>query len=230
MVAITLLIASLAICLADDEVTPKTALEVFNDFVGEWKGSGAPDKPRADPKDAWSETGEWAWRFKGNDAALILTIDGGKLNKGGELRYLPEAKRFQFIEQAADGTKRTYEGERKNGYLTLDHVDKKSGETRRLTMNSAGDGLRFIYKSAHKPAGRTLFVRDFQVAFTKKGETFAASEKKPECVVTGGLGTSTVVHKGTTYYLCCSGCRDAFNENPEKFIKEAEERKSVRKK
>ncbi len=92
-------------------------------------------------------------------------------------------------------------------------------------MNSAGDGLRFIYKTAHKPSGRTLFVRDYQVAFTKKGETFAASEKKPECVVTGGLGTSTVVYKGTTYYLCCSGCRDAFNENPEKFIKEFEERK-----
>jgi len=23
-----------------------------------------------------------------------------------------------------------------------------------------------------------------------------------------------------TYYVCCSGCRDAFNENPEKYIKE----------
>jgi hypothetical protein len=229
MYAITLLISLLAPEPADEQVTPKAALELFNDFVGEWKGSGAPDKPRANPKDAWTETGKWAWHFKGNDTALILTIEGGRLNKGGELRYLPAVKRYQFIEQTADGVKRTYEGERKNGYLMLDHVDKNTGETRRLTMSSAGDGLRFIYKSAHKPAGRTLFVRDFQVAFTKKGETFAASEKKPECVVTGGLGTSTVVYKGTTYYLCCSGCRDAFNENPEKYIKEADNRKKSRK-
>ncbi len=38
----------------DEEPTAKAALEVFNDFVGEWKGSGAPDKPRADQKEAWT--------------------------------------------------------------------------------------------------------------------------------------------------------------------------------
>ena len=27
------------------------------------------------------------------------------------------------------------------------------------------------------------------------------------------------MYKGKTYYVCCSGCRDAFNENPEKFLK-----------
>jgi hypothetical protein len=228
MYATLYLLAILGVAPVDDPVSAKAALETFNEFVGEWKGSGAPDKLRADPKEAWSETGQWSWRFKGNDPALVLTIEGGKLIQGGELHYLPDSKRFQFIETAKAGEKRKYEGELKNGYLTLDSLDKKSGETRRLTMNSAGDGLRFIYKSAHKPEGRTLFVRDYQVAFTKKGETFAASEKKPECVVTGGLGTSTVVYKGTTYYLCCSGCRDAFNENPEKYIKEAEERKKKR--
>jgi hypothetical protein len=212
----------------EDQPNAKTALEALNEFVGEWNGSGAPDKPRADPKDAWRETGQWSWRFKGDQPALVLTIEGGKLMKGGELRYDPGAKRYQFTKIDADGAKRIYEGELKNGYLTLDHVDKKAGETKRLTMNSAADGLRFIYKLAHKPDGRTLFVRDSQVAFTKKGETFAAGEKKPECVVTGGLGTSTVAYKGVTYYLCCSGCRDAFNENPEKFIKEFEARKKKR--
>jgi hypothetical protein len=226
--------AAVGLCLAlalispDDKPTARTALEAFNDFVGEWNGSGAPDKPRADPKEAWRETGQWSWRFKGEQPALILSIEGGTLMKGGELRYLPGAMRYQFTEFGADGEKRIYEGELKSGYLTLDHVDKKTRETKRLTMNSAGDGLRFIYKVAHKPDGRTLFVRDMQVAFTKKGESFAASEKKPECVVTGGLGTSTVSYKGVTYYLCCSGCRDAFNENPEKYIKEFEAKKKKR--
>ncbi len=228
MYATVCLFMMFGVTSVDDQPSARAALEAFNEFVGEWKGSGAPDKPRADPKEAWSESGQWSWRFKGNDPALVLTIENGKLIRGGELHYLPETKHYQFVETGKDGEKRNYEGELKNGYLTLDHVDKKSGETKRLTMNSAGDGLRFIYKSAHKPEGRTLFVRDFQVAFTKKGETFAASEKKPECVVTGGLGTSTVAYKGTTYYLCCSGCRDAFKENPEKYIKEAEERKKKR--
>jgi YHS domain len=228
MYATACLLVALGLFSTDDQPSPKTALEAFNEFVGEWNGSGAPDKPRADPKDAWRETARWSWRFKGAQPALILTIDAGKLMKGGELDYLADTKHYRFTENGQDGAKRVYDGELKNGYLTLDHVDKKANETKRLIMNSAGDGLRFIYKSAHRPEGRTLFVRDYQVAFTKKGESFASSEKKPECVVTGGLGTSTVVYKGTTYYLCCSGCRDAFNDNPEKYIKESEARKKKR--
>jgi YHS domain-containing protein len=31
--------------------------------------------------------------------------------------------------------------------------------------------------------------------------------------------------QGVTYYVCCSGCRDAFNEDPEKYIKEYEAKK-----
>jgi YHS domain-containing protein len=25
---------------------------------------------------------------------------------------------------------------------------------------------------------------------------------------------------GETFYVCCSGCRDAFNENPKKYVDE----------
>jgi YHS domain-containing protein len=35
-----------------------------------------------------------------------------------------------------------------------------------------------------------------------------------------------VLYKGKTYYVCCSGCRDAFKDDPEKYIKEFEERKA----
>jgi YHS domain len=64
------------------------------------------------------------------------------------------------------------------------------------------------------------------VACNKVGESLGAKEKKNLCIVTGGLGTSTVMYKGQTFYVCCSGCRDAFNENPEKFIKEWEAKKN----
>src|SRR5438445_7684983 len=112
-----------------------------------------------------------------------------------------------------------------DGYLFFDRPDLQSQETPRLTRNSAGDGVRFIYRYAHKPEGRTLFTKDYQVAFTKVGESLAAGEKKVECPVSGGLGTIAVSYNGKTYYVCCSGCRDAFNENPEKFVKEFEAKK-----
>ena len=78
--------------------------------------------------------------------------------------------------------------------------------------------------SAKKPAGKTLYVAQYEVACNKVGESLGAKEKKNLCIVTGGLGTSTVSYKGQTFYVCCSGCRDAFNENPEKFIKEFEKK------
>ena len=44
-------------------------------------------------------------------------------------------------------------------------------------------------------------------------------------VVSGGIGTSTVSYKGETFYVCCSGCAEAFRENPEKYIAEFEAKK-----
>ena len=72
---------------------------------------------------------------------------------------------------------------------------------------------------------RTIFSRQFQIAYTKEGESFGAAAKKNECVVTGGLGTIEVTHNGKTYYVCCTGCRDYFNENPEKVLAEHAARK-----
>ena len=66
------------------------------------------------------------------------------------------------------------------------------------------------------------FAPVFQVGATKEGVEFAGDDGKPECVVSGGLGTMPVTYKGKTYYVCCTGCRDAFKDDPEKFIKEAE--------
>ncbi|MBD3673017.1 MAG: TRASH domain-containing protein [Planctomycetaceae bacterium] len=40
-------------------------------------------------------------------------------------------------------------------------------------------------------------------------------------MVSGGLGTATVSFEGKTYYVCCSGCSAAFNEEPERWIAKA---------
>ena len=45
----------------------------------------------------------------------------------------------------------------------------------------------------------------------------------------GGRGTIPVTYKGQTYYVCCTGCRDAFKEDPEKYLKEYAERKAKEK-
>jgi hypothetical protein len=198
----------------------KEALKELNDYIGEWKGNGAPEKAKPAAKETWTETINWSWRFKGDDAWITLDIKDGKYLKSGELRYLPEKKHYQLKAVDKSDNKLLFEGELKDGYLTLDREDEKTKDIQRLTMNLAAEGVRFIYRYSHKPDGKTLFVKDYQVAATKEGESLGTTTKKNECVVSGGLGTIAVAFKGETFYVCCTGCRDAFNENPEKYVAE----------
>jgi hypothetical protein len=225
-VGLALVLGLSPLAAADDESSAKTALQALNDFIGDWKGSGAPEKRLPDPRDTWRETVSWGWRFKGNDVWLTMTVKGGKYLKSGELRYLPDKKRYQLTAVDAKDKKLTFEGTlSKDGRLILDRLDPATKDTQRLTMYTAADGVRFLYLYSHRPEDRTLFTKDYQVACTKEGESLAAKEKKIECVVSGGLGKTPVSYNGTTYYVCCSGCLDAFKENPEKYVKEFEAKK-----
>jgi hypothetical protein len=209
----------------DEELTPKAALQALNEYIGEWNGTGTPEKKNPTGKDLWTEKHVWSWRFKGDDAWLQLEIKDGKFYKGGEMRYLPDKKLYQLTLTDKDGKKQVFEGEVKNETLTLERTDPATKEGQQIKMNTTNEGVRFNFFYARKPSGRTQFFKEYAVAGNKEGESLAAKEKKNECVVSGGLGTMTVSYKGQTYYVCCSGCRDAFNENPEKYIKEFEAKK-----
>jgi hypothetical protein len=212
---------------ADDEAKEARmeALRELNDFIGEWKGTGEPEKAKPAANELWSEGIRWSWRFKSDDAWLNLQIKNGKLYKSGDLHYLVDKKLYQLELVDRKDNKQVFQGELKDGFLTLTREDPKSKETQRVVMNTAGDGVRFIYSVAHKPANRTTYSKDFKVASNKEGESLGAKAKKNECVVSGGLGTIPVSFKGEMFYVCCSGCKDAFNENPEKYVKEFKAKK-----
>jgi hypothetical protein len=222
-----LMIVALSVHGADNEAKEARmeALRELNDFIGEWKGSGEPEKAKPAANELWSETLTWGWRFKGDDAWLNLQIKNGKLYKSGDLRYLTDKKLYQLELVDKKDNKQVFQGELKDGFLTLLREDPKSKEAQRVVMNTAGDGVRFVYNVAHKPANRTTYQKDFKIAGNKEGESLGAKEKKIECVVSGGLGTIPVSFKGETFYVCCSGCKDAFNENPEKYVKEFKAKK-----
>jgi YHS domain-containing protein len=216
--------------LAADKADTKEALRELQEFIGGWKGNGGPDKPKPGPRDPiWTETLSWGWRFKGDDAWLTLDIKNGKFLKSGEMRYLPAKKLYQMSAVDADGKKLVFEGGLKNEYLTLERVDPATKETQRITMNTAAEGVRFIYRFSHKSEGGTLWIKDYMVQATREGESLGKKEVKTECVVSGGAGTMPISYKGETYYVCCSGCRDAFNENPEKYIAEFKAKKAGKK-
>src|SRR5262249_39360890 len=145
----------------------------------------------------------------------------------GDLRFLPDKAVYQLALKDKKGAEMVFEGKRdKKGRLTLDRTDASSGDSQRLEMYTAAEGIRFLYDYSQKPKGTTLFRKVFQVASNKEGQSLAARQAMRECVVTGGLGTMAVSYNGKTYYVCCSGCRDEFNANPEKYVKAFEAKKA----
>lgn len=206
---------------------PREALKPFNVLVGAWNGAGTPEGTADErQKGHWTEVLNWAWQFKGEDAWLVVSFDKGKHFTSGELRPLEKPNTFRFIVKTTDKQDLTFEGEYKDKYLTLERVDEKTKETQRLVFALLHSN-RITYRYEVKPAEKTFFTKLYLVGATKEGEPFVAKGfNEKECVVSGGQGTTPVMFKGKTYYVCCSGCRDAFNENPEKYVNEFEAKRA----
>jgi hypothetical protein len=204
----------------------REALQAFNDLIGAWQGTGTPAGTRAEQQRGfWTEKIAWQWQFKDKDAWLGVVFTGGKHFSRGGLRYVPGDDTFQLTVETPASETRTFTGRLKDHVLTLQNRDKSKKETQQVVLTLLHEN-RFLYRYEVKADGRPLFSRFFTVGAKRDGVPFAAGDGRPECVVSGGLGTIAVVYRGTTYYVCCSGCRDEFKENPEKYIKEFQERKA----
>src|SRR5208337_2604614 len=93
----------------------------------------------------------------------------------------------------------------------------KSGEWRVMSAY-----IRYTLVLDRKEPGAALFQPFVEIGLTKEGESFAAGSstvEQPRCIVTGGAATLTVSYQGQSFPICCTGCRDEFNENPEKYLK-----------
>jgi hypothetical protein len=216
-----------AVLDAESGKSAREALKPFNDLIGTWKAVGEPEgTPAEKQRGFWRETVSFVWRFQGDDVWIALEFQNGKHYKSGEIRYLPEKDRFRLDLLTKDGKKLTFEGQPddKARNFVFERTEDAM-ETQRLTFGLVGD-IRFKYTLDTRPEGRRLFAKAFQVTGTREGESFGTRDKQPECIVSGGLGTMTVSYKGMTYYVCCTGCRDEFYANPEKYIKEYQEKKA----
>ncbi len=198
----------------------REGLAPLNDLIGQWKGTGIP-KGNPQPKGGfWTETLDWVWKFKGDDAWLEVSFDKGKYFTRGELRYLPKSGEYRFTLQTTDGKPVVFTGTYEDRWLTLAREDADKKETQKLVFRLLHSN-RFLYQFDVQPAGKAFFSRLYQVGATKLGEDFAGDDGRPKCIVSGGLGTIKVMFQGQTYFVCCSGCRDEFNANPQKYIKAA---------
>jgi hypothetical protein len=204
--------------------SPKEALQVFNELIGPWKGTGQPAGSLEEKqKGFWVEKIAWQWQFKGNDAWLVVDFKKSKNFLSGELRFLPDKDLYQLTMKTLDKKTQVYTGKMVKRALAVER--QEAGEGQRLVITMLHPN-RYLYRYEVRPKGKPLYRQRYNVGVTREGVSFVEGSGQPECIVSGGLGTIPVTYNGQKYYVCCSGCRDEFNANPQKYIKEYEAKKA----
>src|SRR5262245_12074389 len=212
----------------------KQALTPLQVFVGEWRGVGQPR--RGSTVGAWIEKSEWAWKFEKDAAALVFATPqekegAGKYFVAGRLERGEKEGQFRFIGTLPDGkTQLTYTGsQEKDGRLVLAADDVPESSPSRIALRTVAEGQRLLILYERRLGKSDNYTRLAEVGFTREGGNFAKAVVERECVVTGGAGTIQVSYKGQSYWVCCTGCRDLFNDNPEQVLAEYRARKEAEK-
>jgi len=234
VVAFAGLIVSAAALLAapqqSDQSTnaAKEALSQFNSLIGGWRGTAQPRRGSA--TGSWRESAEWVWDFSGKAPAIRYVVTDGKLLRSARIRFDDSAKLFRASVQLPDGSTREYSGKFDDDRLLLESQPDVKHEIYRITVTRLNDKRTIVLFERKRATSRGL-SRVAEVGYTREGTRLAVEGGDgPECVVTGGKGTIAINYKGQTYYVCCSGCKQAFDENPEKILAEYRQRLEARNK
>ncbi len=195
----------------------QAALKEFGPLVGTWKGTGQPKRGQA--SGSWREEASWAWKLSDKTAALEIEIDKGKYLKAAKLKTGEKPGEYVLETTLANGEKRSFRGKLVKDKPLVLKADKPGEGVRRVTLTVPNE-FRFLLLLESEPSSN-IFARLGEVGYTRQGVSFAAGESGPICIVTEGRGTIQVSHKGKSYYVCCSGCKDLFEKDPEAIIAEA---------
>lgn len=219
------LLLALARTLAAGEGEIPAQYEPFEHLIGPWKGTAVPAANRLK---GWSESHTWSWKFvKGTPVGITVEFKGNKTIKSGSLNFDAATKKYTLNGVDPNDKPATFQGtlDPTGKFLALDRTDEIEGAKERLTIRLLPENtIRYNVWVDRRESGAPQFKRTIEVGLTKEGEAFAAgggATDLPKCIITGGAAGMTVVYLGVSYPLCCTGCRDEFNESPEKYVKKA---------
>lgn len=207
----------------------KKALKPIQVVLGPWHA--IIDKTKSYEDLQWV----WDWKTDRTQPALAMaTKEEGTYFKTARLTYLVEDEKFQLTLTDKDGKQRLLQG-----VFTVEPTDKPGEDkkqtpqrTYKLQLTETGDAKdrwqivmnqqdnnRYLFELSQFRGSR--FVRFDTMASQREGTSFALDDsdyKDRTCVISQGLGTTQVSYKGKSYWVCCSGCKAAFEEDPEKWI------------
>lgn len=190
------------------------ALQPWKDLVGEWRAVG--QVRRGSNQGAWQETAGVVWDLKRESTGLRWTVKDGKHWQSALLTFDPASGEHILSIVQKDGSPVLLTGKwnSKETRLVLESPPAAQGELQRVTLTAQNEN-RVIWLLERKNGPQSFFARVAEIGCQRQGTKLAAADGNgPECIVTGGRGTIAVMHAGQTYYVCCTGCREAFEDDP----------------
>jgi YHS domain-containing protein len=211
--------------LVANEGTSREIPEAFVPFehmIGGWKGMAIPAANRLK---GWEEIHNWAWKFvKGVPVGMSLELKNDKTLARAQLTYDAATRQYRLEGTDGAGKPVVYVGSLEKKALVLNRVGPTVEGKDRITIRPNANMIRYTMDFDRQEPGAPQFKNLTAIGLTKEGESFAAggsAAELPKCIITGGTANMTVTYQGKTYPICCSGCRDEFNDNPEKYVKKA---------
>lgn len=213
------------------------AMQPLQIMLGKWRGT-TNSKVKGFSA---SEELEWIWDFRTDRAqpALVVKSEKGPYIRDGRLTFLTDKQAYQLTATSPTGVKHVMEGnfEREPEDVTGD--DNKPQRTYKLVLTETDSAVdeawrvafdqqennRYLVQLSRKRGQGTFQPLDV-VGTQRLGTSFAISDDDygdKKCIISGGLGTTTVSYNGKTYWVCCSGCLAAFNEDPKRWVTKREE-------
>ncbi len=213
-------------------------LQPLQILLGQWRGTTRREFENFKAVDSH----EWVWDLRNDPGKPALTIESDKSPylKTGRLSWDVERQLFTLTATDTSGTTRSYSGDFSEPVHEIVGSDDKLHRVFRLEFTQDADASagnaeqwqlalaqqennRYLLEIA-KRRGSAAFARYDTVSTQREGTSFALSDTdyaEKTCIISEGLGTTEVVYKGRSYWVCCSGCKAAFDEDLETWIARA---------
>ena len=210
-------------------------------LVGKWNGLLK--------KGAAQEVHQWLWDFTTDKVfpALVVQAPEGKFFTEARLTFDPRTKKYLMKTTDRDSKVHKYEGEflaepqdvpgddpaktERTFKLQLTELEVEGEKEHWQYLLNQQSNSRYILEVSRK-RGKGMFAEVDRIGTQKEGTSFARADEDygdKTCIISEGLGTSTVSFEGKSYYVCCSGCAAAFKDDPKGWIAKFEARKAAKK-
>ena len=225
--------------IESNKLAIRQMLKPFQVLVGTWRGI----TNKAHGGDKVIDSTQWAWDLLTDPKhpALVMSSKENPHVHTARLTYLPEQENFQLIMVEGQG-QRIFMGNFSKPVEDVPGDNDKLQRTYKLEMTEEASAtskelFRFVFNQQennrylleiYRKKGAGVFVRIDTVATQREGTSFALSDSdygEKTCIISQGLGTIQVSYQGKSFWVCCTGCKAAFEEDPVRWITLWEQKK-----